>query len=216
MATRASASCRCRRPSRHGRPTPRGRLAGVDPYPGGPRHRGQVLRGRPAIRRTTAQASLRRLRRTYAPYDWANYIARTMQARTPVLRAQGQGLLLWVGSTSTRGGTPPYLVRTSPPWTPSPSVTPPKLPGSVSNRPSSSPAHSPTAPTTSPTTAVPPTPPQSPRTKSVTPTSSNRSATASLNGHLKTPTSRMSPPRSSTSSTPPKARPLPGPRRPRR
>ncbi len=27
----------------------------------------------------------------------------------PVLRKQGQGLVLWVGSTSTRGGTPPYL-----------------------------------------------------------------------------------------------------------
>ena len=39
---------------------------GVDPYPGGLRHRGQVLRGRPAIRRTTAQASLGRASRRAA------------------------------------------------------------------------------------------------------------------------------------------------------
>ncbi|MBA0048553.1 MULTISPECIES: SDR family NAD(P)-dependent oxidoreductase [Mycobacteriaceae] len=34
---------------------------------------------------------------------------RLNRAALPVLRSQGQGLLLWVGSTSTRGGTPPYL-----------------------------------------------------------------------------------------------------------
>jgi NAD(P)-dependent dehydrogenase (short-subunit alcohol dehydrogenase family) len=34
---------------------------------------------------------------------------RLNRAALPVLRAQGQGLLVWVGSTSTRGGTPPYL-----------------------------------------------------------------------------------------------------------
>lgn len=34
---------------------------------------------------------------------------RLNRAALPVLRRQGQGLLLWVGSTSTRGGTPPYL-----------------------------------------------------------------------------------------------------------
>jgi len=34
---------------------------------------------------------------------------RLNRAALPALRAQGQGLLLWVGSTSTRGGTPPYL-----------------------------------------------------------------------------------------------------------
>jgi NAD(P)-dependent dehydrogenase (short-subunit alcohol dehydrogenase family) len=27
----------------------------------------------------------------------------------PTLRKQGEGLIVWVGSTSTRGGTPPYL-----------------------------------------------------------------------------------------------------------
>ncbi|PRY44026.1 SDR family oxidoreductase [Umezawaea tangerina] len=34
---------------------------------------------------------------------------RVNRAVLPVLRAQGHGLLLWTGSTSTRGGTPPYL-----------------------------------------------------------------------------------------------------------
>src|SRR5439155_11927158 len=31
------------------------------------------------------------------------------RAALPVLRQQGEGLVVWVGSTSTRGGTPPYL-----------------------------------------------------------------------------------------------------------
>lgn len=34
---------------------------------------------------------------------------RVNRAVLPHLRAQGHGLLVWVGSTSTRGGTPPYL-----------------------------------------------------------------------------------------------------------
>lgn len=34
---------------------------------------------------------------------------RVNQAVLPYLRAQQDGLLVWVGSTSTRGGTPPYL-----------------------------------------------------------------------------------------------------------
>jgi NAD(P)-dependent dehydrogenase (short-subunit alcohol dehydrogenase family) len=34
---------------------------------------------------------------------------RVNRAALPVLREQGEGLLLWIGSTSTRGGTPPYL-----------------------------------------------------------------------------------------------------------
>lgn len=34
---------------------------------------------------------------------------RVNRAGLPHLRAQGHGLVLWVGSTSTRGGTPPYL-----------------------------------------------------------------------------------------------------------
>jgi NADP-dependent 3-hydroxy acid dehydrogenase YdfG len=34
---------------------------------------------------------------------------RVNRAVLPHLRAQGDGLLVWVGSSSTRGGTPPYL-----------------------------------------------------------------------------------------------------------
>ncbi|MFF1448554.1 SDR family NAD(P)-dependent oxidoreductase [Streptomyces sp. NPDC058274] len=34
---------------------------------------------------------------------------RVNRAALPQLRAQGHGLVLWVGSTSSRGGTPPYL-----------------------------------------------------------------------------------------------------------
>jgi NAD(P)-dependent dehydrogenase (short-subunit alcohol dehydrogenase family) len=34
---------------------------------------------------------------------------RVNRAALPVLRKQGRGLVLWVGSTSTRGGTPPLL-----------------------------------------------------------------------------------------------------------
>jgi len=34
---------------------------------------------------------------------------RVNRAALPVLREQGEGLLLWIGSSSTRGGTPPYL-----------------------------------------------------------------------------------------------------------
>lgn len=34
---------------------------------------------------------------------------RLNRAALPYLREQGHGLLLWVGSSSTRGGTPPYL-----------------------------------------------------------------------------------------------------------
>jgi NAD(P)-dependent dehydrogenase (short-subunit alcohol dehydrogenase family) len=34
---------------------------------------------------------------------------RVNRAALPHLRAQGKGLLLWVGSSSTRGGTPPFL-----------------------------------------------------------------------------------------------------------
>ncbi|HTJ67897.1 MAG TPA: SDR family oxidoreductase [Actinospica sp.] len=34
---------------------------------------------------------------------------RVNRAALPFLRAQGEGLLVWIGSSSTRGGTPPYL-----------------------------------------------------------------------------------------------------------
>jgi NAD(P)-dependent dehydrogenase (short-subunit alcohol dehydrogenase family) len=45
-----------------------------------------------------------------AIYD-ANVVGtqRLNRAALPALRAQSEGLLLWIGSTSTRGGTPPYL-----------------------------------------------------------------------------------------------------------
>jgi NAD(P)-dependent dehydrogenase (short-subunit alcohol dehydrogenase family) len=34
---------------------------------------------------------------------------RVNRAVLPILRKQGRGLVIWVGSSSTRGGTPPYL-----------------------------------------------------------------------------------------------------------
>ena len=34
---------------------------------------------------------------------------RVNRAALPILRRQGKGLVIWVGSSSTRGGTPPYL-----------------------------------------------------------------------------------------------------------
>lgn len=34
---------------------------------------------------------------------------RLNKAVLPLMRARGEGLLVWIGSTSTRGGTPPYL-----------------------------------------------------------------------------------------------------------
>lgn len=34
---------------------------------------------------------------------------RINRAVLPILRKQGRGLVVWVGSSSTRGGTPPYL-----------------------------------------------------------------------------------------------------------
>jgi NAD(P)-dependent dehydrogenase (short-subunit alcohol dehydrogenase family) len=36
---------------------------------------------------------------------------RVNRAALPHLRARGKGLLVWVGSSSTRGGTPPFLER---------------------------------------------------------------------------------------------------------
>ena len=49
---------------------------------------------------------------------------RVNRAALPILRKQGKGLVVWVGSSSTRGGTQPISVLTSPqrpPWTPLPS-----------------------------------------------------------------------------------------------
>jgi hypothetical protein len=36
---------------------------------------------------------------------------RVNRAALPVLRKQGKGLVIWVGSSSTRGGTPPYHLQ---------------------------------------------------------------------------------------------------------
>jgi NAD(P)-dependent dehydrogenase (short-subunit alcohol dehydrogenase family) len=60
---------------------------------------------------------------------------RVNRAALPHLRGQGEGLLLWVGSTSTRGGTRPSWPPTSrpkPPWIRSRSVMPPSSSSSVS------------------------------------------------------------------------------------
>ena len=49
---------------------------------------------------------------------------RVNRAALPILRSQGGGLIVWVGSSSARGGTPPYLgpyfAAKRPRWTPSP------------------------------------------------------------------------------------------------
>ena len=43
---------------------------------------------------------------------------RVNRAALPHFRGQGEGLVLWVGSTSTRGGTPPFLGPYFPFWAP--------------------------------------------------------------------------------------------------
>lgn len=79
---------------------------------------------------------------------------RLNRAVLPHMRERGHGLLLWIGSSSTRGGTPPYLApyfaaKAAPtPWR---CRTRPSWPVSTSRPRSSSPARSPRAPTTSPT-----------------------------------------------------------------
>jgi NAD(P)-dependent dehydrogenase (short-subunit alcohol dehydrogenase family) len=52
----------------------------------------------------------------FTPEDLANVYdvnvlgtQRVNRSALPYLRSQGEGLLLWVGSSSTRGGTPPFL-----------------------------------------------------------------------------------------------------------
>jgi NAD(P)-dependent dehydrogenase (short-subunit alcohol dehydrogenase family) len=55
---------------------------------------------------------------------------RVNRATLPVLRKQSKGLVVWVGSTRTRGGTPPYLAPYLPPklaWMLSPSAMPGNL-----------------------------------------------------------------------------------------
>ena len=98
---------------------------------------------------------------------------RVNRAALPHLRQPSDGLVVWVGSSSTRGGTPPYLgpvlrgegrrgrarrlVRRR------------AQPASTSRPRSSCPAPSPSAPTTSSPPATPPTKPSPRRTSSVTP-----------------------------------------------
>jgi NAD(P)-dependent dehydrogenase (short-subunit alcohol dehydrogenase family) len=53
---------------------------------------------------------------------------RVNRAALPHMRGRGKGLLVWVGSSSTRGGTPPFLAPYSPRkrrWTLWRSPTPP-------------------------------------------------------------------------------------------
>ncbi|WHZ33664.1 SDR family oxidoreductase [Sagittula sp. MA-2] len=52
----------------------------------------------------------------FSPEDLARYYdsnvlstQRVNRAALPAMRARGRGLVLWVGSSSTRGGTPPFL-----------------------------------------------------------------------------------------------------------
>jgi NAD(P)-dependent dehydrogenase (short-subunit alcohol dehydrogenase family) len=55
---------------------------------------------------------------------------RVNRATLPVLRKQSKGLVVWIGSTRTRGGTPPYLAPYLPPklaWMLSPSAMPGNL-----------------------------------------------------------------------------------------
>jgi len=95
---------------------------------------------------------------------------RVNRAVLPAMRAQRDGLVLWVGSSSSRGGTPPYLgpyfaakaaEDALAVWGHLPpegqGITPPSSPDSGSRRRSSCPARSPRAPTTSPTPDGPPT-----------------------------------------------------------
>jgi len=85
---------------------------------------------------------------------------RVNRAVLPAMRAQRDGLVLWVGSSSSRGGTPRTSARTSRPrrqkmrWQ---SATLPSSPGSASRQQSSCPARSCRTPITSPTPDAPPT-----------------------------------------------------------
>ena len=94
---------------------------------------------------------------------------RVNRAVLPAMRAQRDGLVLWVGSSSSRGGTPPYLgpyfaakaaEDALAVWGPPArgrGTTLPSSPGSASRRRSSCPARSCRTPTTSPTPDAPPT-----------------------------------------------------------
>ncbi|ABP54819.1 short-chain dehydrogenase/reductase SDR [Salinispora tropica CNB-440] len=76
---------------------------------------------------------------------------RVNRAALPKLREQGSGLLVWIGSSSTRGGCPRSWPRISPPrprWTPWQSAMPPRCFRSASIPRSWCPVPSPPAPAT--------------------------------------------------------------------
>lgn len=83
---------------------------------------------------------------------------RLNRAVLPQMRERRDGLLVWVGSTSTYGGTPRTSPRTSAPrrrWTTWRRATPSSCRGSASTRRSWCPVPSPPARTTSPTRCTP-------------------------------------------------------------
>jgi NAD(P)-dependent dehydrogenase (short-subunit alcohol dehydrogenase family) len=97
---------------------------------------------------------------------------RVNRAALPHLRARREGLVLWVGSTSTKGGTPPYLA----PYFAAKAAMDAlavsyaaELAHFNVETPLSCPAPSPAAPTTSPPGAALATRPSSPTTRCTTP-----------------------------------------------
>ncbi len=92
---------------------------------------------------------------------------RVNRAALPLLREQGSGLLVWVGSSSTRGGHPPFLApyfAAKAPWTRWPKATPANSSASASTPRSWFPEPSPPGRTTSPTPGAPRTRPPRQRT----------------------------------------------------
>lgn len=84
---------------------------------------------------------------------------RVNRAALPQLRKQGKGLVLWVSSSSARGGTPPYLspyFAAKARWTAWRSAMPASCLGGAWKPRSSCRGPSPAAPTTSLTAASPP------------------------------------------------------------
>src|SRR5277367_6160068 len=103
---------------------------------------------------------------------------RVNRAALPHLRAQRDGLLVWVGSSSSRGGTPPYLA----PYFAAKAAEDAlavsyaaERPGSASTPRSSCPAHSPPGPTTTRTPRTQTTPQSSKTTTRSTRASWTRS-----------------------------------------
>ena len=121
---------------------------------------------------------------------------RVNRAVLPRLRAQGDGLVLWVGTQARAAAPRPTSARTSRrrrQRTRSRSATPPSSPGSGSRRRSSCPARSRRAPTTSPTPDAPPTSTSRRPTKPSTRGSWTRSARSWPNWHPTMPILRGGP-----------------------